>query len=136
MNKDPKLVIESITDNEVEVGESKIAVYPISIRRYALLEILNSPFLNPEVKFEINSVIPTAYVFTHTNDQLKKFNSNNKDVLEAVAYDWADANLKLGDISQLIAEIVNQMNKLNEAAPDSANDVQVDQSSGDNKKKS
>lgn len=134
MNKDPKLVIESITDNKVEVGESKIAVYPISIRRYALLEIINSPFLNPEVKFEINSVIPTAYIFTHTNEELKKFNSNNKDVLEAVAYDWADATLELGDISQLITEIVNQMNKLNEAAPDAVNDVQVDESNG--KKKS
>ena len=46
--KNPKIVVDAIIDqNGQEVNTVKI--YPVTIRRYAFLEKLNSPFINPEV---------------------------------------------------------------------------------------
>lgn len=107
--QDPKIVITSILDSEKKDISKNIAVYPVSIRRYALLEIIKSPFLDTSVKFEINSVIPSAFIFTHTADELKVYSSTNIEKLYSDAMTWADDNLTLEDMPKLITEIVSQM---------------------------
>lgn len=132
---DPKIVIENVLDNNgTNLKESnKIQIYPISITRYAFLELLNSPFLNPNIEFGISNIIPTAYVFCTTSENLRKYSSKDIDKLISDSYAWADDNLSLDDTPELIKNITDQMMKLNKAAPNSvSSDMTIDQG---NKKK-
>ena len=120
MTDNPQLVLAQITDNgesDVGKGENVVHVYPLTISRYAFLEMLDSPFINPDKKFELNSVIPTAFVMSHTPRELRKYNSKNLDTLVADSLEWADAELKLEDVPELIKAIVSQLQALNKAAP-------------------
>ena len=116
----PKLVLQQVIDNgESDVGKDNniVHVYPLTIARYAFLELLDSPFINPEKKFELNSVIPAAFVMSHTTKDLRKYNSKNLDTLVADSLEWADDELKLEDVPELIKAIVSQLQALNKAAP-------------------
>ena len=118
MNKDPKIVIENVIDsNGTKTDTNKIDIYPVTITRYAFLEMLDSPFLNPEVKFGISTVIPTAYVFCSTSENLRKYTSKDIDKLISDAYAWADEKLTLDDTPALFKNITDQMMKLNKASP-------------------
>ena len=118
MNKDPKIVVENVIDsNGTKTDTNKIDIYPVTITRYAFLEMIDSPFLNPEVKFGISTVIPTAYVFCSTPDTLRKYTSKDIDKLISDAYAWADEKLTLDDTPELIKNITDQMMKLNKASP-------------------
>ena len=118
MNKDPKIVVENIIDsNGTKTDTNKIDIYPVTITRYAFLEMIDSPFLNPEVKFGISTVIPTAYVFCSTSEKLRKYTSKDIDKLISDAYAWADEKLTLDDTPELIKNITDQMMKLNKASP-------------------
>ena len=116
----PKLVLQQIVGNgesDVGKGENVVHVYPLTIARYAFLELLDSPFINPDKRFELNTVIPTAFVMSHTPKELRKYNSKNLDDLVADSLEWADAELKLEDVPSLIQAIVSQLQALNKAAP-------------------
>ena len=118
MNKDPKIVVENVIDsNGTKTDTNKIDIYPVTITRYAFLEMIDSPFLNPEVKFGISTVIPTAYVFCSTSEKLRKYTSKDIDKLISDAYAWADEKLTLDDTPELIKNITDQMMKLNKASP-------------------
>lgn len=129
MTNDPKLVVESIIDNNGTKTETNaIQIYPVSITRYAYLEMLDSPFLNPEVKFEVNTVIPTAYVFCTPPQKLRQYTTKDIDKLIADAYEWADSCLTLDDTPELIKNITEQMLKLNKAAPNGTGNSNSEQS--------
>lgn len=120
MTDNPKLVLTQIVGNgetDVGKGDNVVHVYPLTIARYAFLELLDSPFINPERKFELNSVIPAAFVMSHTPRELRKYNSKNLSDLVADSLEWADAELKLDDVPELIKAIVSQLQALNKAAP-------------------
>ena len=118
MNKDPKIVVENVIDsNGIKTDTNKIDIYPVTITRYAFLEMIDSPFLNPEVKFGISTVIPTAYIFCSTSENLRKYTSKDIDKLISDAYAWADEKLTLDDTPELIKNITDQMMKLNKASP-------------------
>lgn len=131
MQKDPKIVIESVLDNNGTKTEKNINIYPVTITRYAFLEMLDSPFLNPEVPFGISTVTPTAFIFCSTAEDLRKYTSKDIDKLIADSYKWADDNLDLESYPELIKNITDQMMKLNKAAPSSSDSM----SSSDGSKK-
>ena len=93
----------------------------MTIRRYAWFEKLNSPFINPEVKFDVNGVIPSVYVMCKTKEELKRYNSTDVETLISDAFDWAE-DLSLDDIPDMIASVTKQMQELNKASPDSTED--------------
>lgn len=119
MTDNPQIVLNQIVDNgEADIGKDNVVhVYPMTISRYAFLEMLDSPFINPMKKFELNTVIPTAFVMSHTPKELRKYNSKNLDTLVADSLEWADDELKLEDVPELIKAIVSQLQALNKAAP-------------------
>ena len=115
--KNPKIVVDAIIDqNGQEVNRVKI--YPVTIRRYAFLEKLNSPFINPEVKFTVNTIIPSVYVMTRTKDELKKYASNDIEKLVSDSFDWSDS-LDMDDVPQMIKAVTKQFTEINKASPDS-----------------
>lgn len=122
---DPKIVVENVLDNQGTKTNNNIKIYPVSITRYAFLELLNSPFLNPNIEFGINNIIPTAYVFCSTSEVLRSYTSKDIDKLISDSYAWADDNLSLDDTPELIKNITDQMMKLNKAAPNSVNNETV-----------
>lgn len=131
MTKDPEIVIKNIVDqNGVKTETNGIQIYPITITRYAYLEMLDSPFLNPEIKFGVSTVIPTAYVFCLTSEELRKYTSKDIDKLVSDAYAWADTKLTLDDTPELIKNITEQMMKLNQAAPNGSGETTNESANG------
>ena len=57
--KDPVIVTDSIINSDGTQAGS-VHIYPVTIFRYAWLERLESPFIDPSKKFDVNSIIPTA----------------------------------------------------------------------------
>ena len=118
--KNPKIVVDAIIDqNGQEVNTVKI--YPVTIRRYAFLEKLNSPFINPEVQFTVNTIIPSVFVMTRTKDELKKYASNDIEQLIADSFDWSDS-LDMDDVPEMIKAVTKQFTEINKASPDSVED--------------
>ena len=118
--KNPTTVVNSILDSD-GTQVKHIKIYPMTIRRYAWFEKLNSPFINPEVKFDVNGVIPSVYVMCKTKEELKKYNSTDTEKIISDAFDWAE-ELTLSDIPDMIAYVTKQMQELNKASPDSTED--------------
>jgi hypothetical protein len=116
-NKNPKIVVDSILNSNGEDINSEIKVYPMTIRRYALFEKLNSPFINSEVKFDVSNIIPSVYVMCSTKEKLKEYSSNDIEKLISDAFDWSE-DLSMNDIPKMITSVTKQMEELNRASPD------------------
>lgn len=119
MNDNHPIITDAIIDHDSKVNPNGIAIYPLTIRRYALLEKIESPFINGETKFNVNSVIPSAYVMCSDNDTLKKYSSSSIDVLRNDAFDWSE-NLEVNDIPDMMDAIIKQLETLNKVAPSTA----------------
>lgn len=116
-NKNPKIVTDAILNSNGEDINSEIKVYPMTIRRYAWFEKLNSPFINSEVKFDVNGVIPSVYVMCSTKEKLKEYSSNDVEKLISDAFDWSE-DLSMNDVPKMITSVTKQMQDLNKASPD------------------
>ena len=94
MAENPKAVVDAIiNEGKTSTISGGLKVHQMTIRRYAFLEKLNSPFLNPDVKFTVNSILPSLYVMVCENDVLKKYSAyNDSDMNKLIndAYDWSD----------------------------------------------
>ena len=118
--KNPQIVVDAIINqNGQEVNTVKL--YPVTIRRYAFLEKLNSPFINPEVQFTVNTIIPSVFVMTRTKDELKKYASNDIEKLVQDSFDWSDS-LNMDDVPEMIKAVTKQFTEINRASPDSTED--------------
>lgn len=129
----PKVVLEQIVDSDENKSEKVIGINPLTISRYAYLELIDSPFLTSAKKFNMENIIASAYIMVQPTSVLKKYKSNNIDDLINDALDWADANLEFNDISKLIEAIIGQITKLNKVAPTSGNDTDVTDENGKKK---
>lgn len=129
----PKVVLEQIVESDVNKSEKVIGINPLTISRYAYLELIDSPFLSTAKKFDMQNIIASAYIMVQPTSVLKKYNSNNIDDLINDALDWADANLEFDDISKLIEAIITQITKLNKVAPTVGSDTDVSDENGKKK---
>ena len=77
---DPKESIDAILENEFEIDGLKI--YPITLGRYALLEILKSPFIYSDIQFQVSTMLPSIFVMTQDIKELSKYNSDNINELK------------------------------------------------------
>ena len=115
--KNPKIVVDAIIDQNGQ-NVNTVKMYQVTIRRYAFLEKLNSPFINPEVQFTVNTIIPSVFVMTRTKDELKKYSSNDIEQLIADSFDWSDS-LDMDDVPEMIKAVTKQFTEINRASPDS-----------------
>ena len=118
--KNPQIVVDAII-NQNGQDVNTVKIYPVTIRRYAFLEKLNSPFINPEVQFTVNTIIPSVYVMTRTKDELKKYASNDIEKLVSDSFDWSDS-LDMDDVPEMIKAVTKQFTEINRASPDSVED--------------
>ena len=101
-----------------------IKVYPITLARYALLELVKSPFVTASKDFTTIAMIPTIYVCCADTAQLRKYNSNNIDELNQDAIAFAD-NIDPKKLGTLIKELDSRVRQLLDVAPQIPEDGNV-----------
>ena len=113
--QNPDIVIDAITNTDKTY--SGITINTPTIRRYAYLEKLKSPFVFGDIGFELENVIPSIYVLAATKDELKVLSGKSVDEIKDIAMDWADDNLDMKTLPDIIKDVVAVFTKINESAP-------------------
>lgn len=98
-NKNPQTVVDEIVNSGKE--SKVVSVFPLTIRRYALLEKIGSPFAGGDAPFDINAIVPAAYIMSTPKDKLRQYSSADKDKLIADAFDWSE-DLSLDDLPKMV----------------------------------
>lgn len=62
--ENPKAAIDALLESAVQAGQ--LTVYPLTVARYALLELIESPLVVVDLNTKLTTldVIPTIYVMT------------------------------------------------------------------------
>ena len=113
--QNPDIVIDAITNTDKTYNG--ITINTPTIRRYAYLEKLKSPFVFGDMGFELENVIPSIYVLAATKDELKVLSGKSVDEIKDIAMDWADDNLDMKTLPDIIKDVVAVFTKINESAP-------------------
>lgn len=118
--QNPDIVIDAITNTDKIYNGIKINTP--TIRRYAYLEKLKSPFIFSDINFDLNNVIPSVYILAATKDELKSLSGKSIDEINDIAMDWADDNLDMKTIPNIIKDVVDVFTKINDSAPQSTSE--------------
>ena len=116
---DPKVAVDAILENEFEIDGLKI--YPITLGRYALLEILKSPFIYSDVQFQVSTMLPSIFVMTQDIKELSKYNSDNINELKQKSMIWAEEK-EIKNVDKIIEAVIKRMKQLNEVSPQSSDE--------------
>lgn len=125
--ENPKIAIEAIVDGEKKIDDIK--VYPISIGRYALLELVESPFVAKDKEFTLYNLVPTFYIMCNPKDNLKGYTRKNVDTLVEKSLEWAE-DFDTSIVSKLIDDVAESLGLLKKVQP------QAPQKNGESKKDS
>ena len=111
--QNPDIVIDAITNTDKTYNG--ITINTPTIRRYAYLDKLKSPFVFGDIGFELENVIPSIYVLAATKDELKVLSGKSVDEIKYIAMDWADDNLDMKTLPDIIKDVVAVFTKINES---------------------
>ena len=117
----PETAINTILATEKTIED--VTIHPITLARYALLELIESPFVTPGKKFTINNLVPSFFICCAKSDDLKGINSKNLDVLNQRAMEWAET-LPNTVIDKLIPEIMEALGIIKKVSPNTGDDEQ------------
>ena len=115
MKDTPDIVADTILDSEIKLPNN-IEVQKLSMARYALMELVESPFIVTDKKFTINNLIDTFFIMTCDKTELKGINSKNLDILHDKAIEFAE-ELDPKVTSLLIDTIAEKMGLIKDTAP-------------------
>ena len=117
----PETAINTILATEKTIDD--VTIHPITLARYALLELVESPFVTPDTKFTINNLVPSFFICCAKSEDLKGINSKNLDVLNQRAMEWAET-LPNTVIDKLIPEIMEALGLIKKVSPNTGDDEQ------------
>lgn len=115
----PETAINTILTTEKTIDD--VTIHPITLARYALLELVESPFVTPDTKFTINNLVPSFFICCAKSEDLKGINSKNLDVLNQRALEWAET-LPNTVIDKLIPEIMEALGLIKKVSPNTGDD--------------
>lgn len=115
---EPKLELDAIL-------EGKKSFQKLTIIRYALLDVVDSPFLN-KGSFDMLSIIPSWYVMTADIKELSQYSTDSKDKIREAAYQKADEMEDFSEITKFTKDFVEYIQSLSKIAPDSSGDASVE----------
>ena len=115
----PRTAVDAILDSEKTINGT--TVYPMTLARYALLELVESPFVTPNTTFNIHNLVPSFFICCSPIDQLKGINSKNIDKLNDRALEWAET-LPQTAIDKLIPAIMESLGLINKLTPQNGED--------------
>lgn len=110
----PVQAVDAILESEFEADG--LTVHPLTLGRYALLELLGSPFIDPSKKFTLAEVIPSAYVMTQPFSEIAGFDSTSVAELRKRALVWADEG-DFKHFGKVIEAVLKRIQLANEVAP-------------------
>ncbi len=113
----PKAAIDALLESTVQAGALK--VYPLTVARYALLELIESPLvLLKEKELSVVDVIPSIYVMTAEASTLSKYNSRNIDKLKEDAFEWAEDGMTAASVPLVVNMLAQKLLDLRRIAPE------------------
>ena len=89
----PKAAIEALLETDRVVEQIKI--YPITLARYGLLELIDSPFVKTDKMFNLMNIIPSLYIMNQPIEVLKKYRIRNIEEIyeDALRRNWNEYDL-------------------------------------------
>ena len=94
-------------------------VYPISIGRYALLELVESPFVAKDKDFTLYNLVPTFYIMCSPKENLKGYTRKNIEALVEKSLEWAE-DFDTSIVSKLIDDVAESLGLLKKVQPQAA----------------
>jgi hypothetical protein len=120
--ENPKSAIDAILEDDKEIGNNGLRIYPLTLGRYALLELVKSPLINKETEFSTLTLIPTFYIMTREVSELKGYNSRNIEELEQKSMEWAETQT-INDSGKILDELLQKFNLVQRVKPDVEEDT-------------
>lgn len=120
--ENPTSAIDAILEDDKEIGNNGLRIYPLTLGRYALLELVKSPLINKETEFSTLTLIPTFYIMTREVSELKGFNSRNIEELEQKSMEWAETQT-ITDSGKILDELLQKFNLVQRVKPDVEEDT-------------
>lgn len=112
----PKSAINAILDDETTTNSIK--VYPITLARYALLELVESPFITSSQEMSISKMLPSLYIMTHDKSELKGITSRNIDTLYGQSTEWGD-EIGMDVVPSIVRQVIDKIQDLMKVTPTS-----------------
>ena len=101
---DPKTAADSILETSRVDKASNAEVKPLTIARYALLELVKSPFVTPGEEFTVLSIVPTLFIMLNDVEQLRGYTSANVQELRDKALVWSES-IDIDSMSSVLEDI-------------------------------
>ena len=118
-NYNPKCATDSILEAPQLIGN--LTVHPMTVARMALLELIDSPFVNPERKFNLSNMCESAFVMCADTKDLKGYSSRNVDALVEKAYQWAD-NVDVNALPEVVKSVMDKLQTIYKVSPSTGAD--------------
>lgn len=93
----------------------------MTVARMALLELIDSPFVNPERKFSLSNMCESAFVMCAEPSELRGFSSRNVDALIDKAYQWAD-RVGVEALPDVIRNVMDKLQTIYKVSPSTGSD--------------
>ena len=110
----PTSALDAILDADHEV--EGIVVKRLTLARMSLLELVKSPFVNLEEKFNYTNIVPSAFIVCADKEELKGYTSRNIDKLVDKAYEWAD-DIDPSVLTKIIDDVLKSLALLYKISP-------------------
>ena len=113
----PKAAIEALLETDRVVEQIKI--YPITLARYGLLELIDSPFVKTDKTFNLMNIIPSLYIMNQPIEVLKKYRIRNIEEIYEDATLWSETLIP-EQIGVMITEIEAKLKTMFQVAPETS----------------
>lgn len=122
MIENPKAAIDALLESAVQAGQ--LTVYPLTVARYGLLELVGSPLVVVDTSHKLTpvDVIPTVFIMTQPAKKLSKYNSKNIDTLKEDAFEWAEDGLTAASVPVVVDMLAQKLIDLRRIAPEAVED--------------
>ena len=111
---EPRKAIDAVLETDFTT-EDGLTIHPLTLGRYALLELVESPFATGS-EFTLVNTIPSVYVMSQPLSEVAGYDSKNVRELKAKALEWADS-MEFRDYAKAIDLIARRIELMNDAAP-------------------
>lgn len=118
MKDNPTAAVDALLESATKAG--RLVVHPLTVARYSLLELLQSPLVVVDAQSPLAAidVIPSIFVMTQEARDLAKYNSKNIDTLKEDALEWAEDQVTAASIPAVVNMLAQKLLDLKRIAPE------------------
>ena len=118
MKENPTAAVDALLESATRAG--RLVVHPLTVARYSLLELLQSPLVVVDAQSPLAAidVIPSIFVMTQEARDLAKYNSKNIDILKEDAQEWAEDQVTAASIPAVVNMLAQKLLDLKRIAPE------------------